>query len=131
MLVGAHWVTPLALSQRAIYADVLEGVPDREINDRYIASELEMAKRMHGLAPAFIIPEQRQVSSSAPSKVALPSVVCIGRFRSLDPAHDPSAERSEACIVWCQEQFAFPIDSAVENKMLQLDWTQFSRDDFM
>ena len=128
--IADRWVRPLALSQVAVYADVLEGVPNREINARIIERAVETATRLHGLEPALITPPQRVVGQRA-SQVVLPRVRCIGRFRSDEPARDPNAERSEACVVWFQERFAFPVDPDAEAAMRELDWVAIAKDDFM
>ncbi len=129
--VGSRSVHPLNLSQAAVYADVLEGVPNREINARIVENAVETAKRMHGrLTPRLITPTQRRCGSK-PEQYTLPPVRCIVRFRSFDPAHDMTAERSEACLVWFQEKFAFPVASEVLEAMRKLDWTEFAKDDFM
>ena len=121
---------PIGLSQTAIYADVLEGVPNREINDRIVAQALEVGQRLYWLAPALIPPIQHSLGGN-PLKAALPPVRCIGRFRSLQPAHDPNAERSEACIVWFQAEFAFPIEPEIVQAIQTLKWAEIARDDFM
>lgn len=128
--VGNRTVEPLSLSQDAVYADVLEGVPNRDINARILESAVETAKRMHGGAPVLITPTQRPLGPN-PAQVSLPRLRCIARFRSPDAARDPAAERSEACLVWFQEDFAFPIAPEVAQAMLELDWTEIAADDFM
>lgn len=128
--VGTHLTEPLALQQFRVYADVLEGVPDRAINDDIIADALALAARTHGLDPVLIPPRQRQLGSRA-SHVSLPSICCIGRFRSAKPARDPNAERSEACLVWFQDQFAFPVDAEVVAEIATLVWSDIASDDFM
>ena len=128
--VGTHLTEPLALLQFAVYADVLEGVPDRAINDGIIADALALAKRTHGLDPVLITPRERPLGSR-PSRVSLPSICCVGRFRSPQPARDPSAERSEVCLVWFQDQFAFPINAEVAAESATLVGSEIATDDFM
>ncbi|MCB9615038.1 MAG: hypothetical protein H6721_11920 [Sandaracinus sp.] len=127
--VGTHFVEPLALLQFAVYADVLEGVPNRAVNDGIVADALALAKRTHGLEPVLIPPRERPLGS--PSSVALPSICCVGRFRSAKPARDPNAERSEACLVWFQDRFAFPVDAQVAAEIASLVWSDIASDDFM
>lgn len=128
--IGDRRVTAIGLSQVSVYADVLEGVPDLRVNAIYVNAALERARRTYHLEPMLITPTQRPISRDG-TKFALPKVCCAARFRSEKPAHDLAAVRSEACVVWFQDEFAFPLDAEVANAMRLLDWLEFANDDFM
>ena len=126
--------TIVALDQRRVYADVLEGVPTRHINQQIIEDELAQARRRHHLEPVLIEPPERRLKPTGPedegTPYALPAVVCSARLRSQSPAKDPAADGCELCVVWFQPELALPIDESVRAQIQRLDWAELASDRF-
>jgi len=123
-----------ALRQYLTYEDVLIGLPNAERNkwqlDALVAEE--RARPYHTPAVHLIQPHERPIEClqgeqypSGPPAM-LPAVTCIGRSRSLDRVRD--LDYSELVVIWCQEDFAFPIDPAVFSQLLALDWDALAAD---
>lgn len=115
------------------YRGVLEGVPNRSINESYIRSALSDAARYGGHAPVYLIePVQRILRKDAErpenTKMSLPEVTCIAKLNSYMPAKDPDMDGSVLTVVWYQETMAMPIDDAILDKMRQIDWPELARD---
>ena len=100
--IGDQSVRVLALEQRDVYADVIEGVPNAHINAGIVADALARAGHRHGGSPCLVPPRVRPLRSSAEPKEVLPRVCCIARVRGAPP-RDPAADHGEACLVWFQD----------------------------
>lgn len=124
-----------ALWQREVYGSVLEGVPNAQINARYIQDEPARAQRLFGAAPVHLIePVQTPISVAREGAVRLPKFVCAALFHSPQAAHHPDEPYmyySEAIIIWYQERLAMPIDADVLVQLQRLSWVELSRDVMM
>jgi len=58
----------------------------------------------------------------------IPFVCCIGCFASVKPAHDSRKDRSALTVVWYQDNFAMPIDPAIQNELRSLNWNEHATD---
>lgn len=115
------------------YRGVLEGAPDRSINNRYIKSAVEDAARYCGNTPVHLIrPRQRSHprSSGNPEDAItyLPEVTCIAKLNSYKPAKDPEMVGSALTVVWYQDTMALPIDEPILEQMKQIKWSELARD---
>jgi uncharacterized protein (TIGR02996 family) len=123
------------LQQSGVYDGLLEGLPTTEMNQRIInrlvAAERE---RLFGHDPYLIRPGETPIDYARDEPypfgqpASLPSVACVGRFSSFQPARDPSRDYSVLVVIWFQEEFALPIDPEVWEKLLAIDWQQHARD---
>ena len=124
------------LKQYLTYEGLLEGLPTAERNrqrlERLVADHRD--KPYEG-GPYLIRPTETPIEydrdgHSYPfgTPSALPSVTCIGRFDSLQPARDQSYDLSGLVVIWFQEEFAFPIDPAVDAQLLTIDWEAHAAD---
>jgi hypothetical protein len=59
---------------------------------------------------------------------ALPSVSCVGRFRSEPVAKEEFGGYSELTFIWFQSDFAMPIEPDVLQEMIRLDWDTLATD---
>ncbi len=124
----------LSLSQRDVYAEVIEGVPHRFVNDRIVEGQRVEAERRDGRPPWVVPPPQRPIGSPrrAPGRwepLSLPPIACTARFFShATPRHDDPDWRSVLTIVWFQDDYAFPIDDEVARQIRAVDWDRFATD---
>jgi hypothetical protein len=58
----------------------------------------------------------------------IPSVACVGCFRSYQPARTASGDFSQLVVVWFQDNFALPIDPKVWLQLLAIDWDRHAAD---
>ena len=114
----------IELRQLAHYEGLLEGLPTREMNARYLDG-LRRTRPEVRLIPPLETPiewsEARAYPFGTPS--ALPPVLCEARFRGRDD--DPLYVR-EASVAWFQSTWAFPIDEAILTALRALDWLSIS-----
>jgi hypothetical protein len=129
----------IRLDQSRVYADVLEGVPNRTINQGIVQQAVAVAKRLHHLNATVIEPTERRLdrgglAADEPTNeftpFALPAVQCIGTFRAHGHARDPDATYSDLCVVWYQEAMALPIDPTIRDAMSSLSWADLATDGF-
>ena len=129
------------LHQSQTYAGLLEGFPDARMNDRHIEAALERARSLCSKRenPYLITPVRRSflrkpgdmVSLNAAGNVAewLPQVTCFARFKSHQPARDPTKDISMLTVVWYQEEFALPILEPALSSLVGLDWSMHATDE--
>jgi hypothetical protein len=121
-----------SLEQWSVYAGLLEGLPTKQINDADIKRLVEEAERRDGHPPLLIPPVQRPIAYEGRypfgEPARLPSVGCVGRFFSHEPARDSSKDCSYLTVMWFQDEFAFPLDSEIEKALLAMDWNAAARD---
>lgn len=115
------------------YRGVLEGVPNRSINESYIRSAQADAARYCDHAPVYLIEPVQQIlreDAEHPenTKMSLPEVTCIAKLNSYEPAKDPDMDGSVLTVVWYQETMAMPIDDAILDHMAQINWSELARD---
>jgi hypothetical protein len=131
-LSGGRIVGLQSLKQWAVYAGLLEGLPTRQMNDAELKHVVDEAERQDGHPPLLIIPVQEAISYEGrypfgePAK--LPPVGCIARLHSHEPARDPSKDCSDLTVIWFQHDWAFPLDSNVEQAILAMNWNTLARD---
>jgi len=123
------------LRQYLTYEGLLEGLPTAERNkqrlERLVA---EHRDKPYAGGPYLIRPTETRVEYKRDepypfgTPAALPSVTCIGRFDSLQPARDKSRDLSGLVVIWFQDEFAFPIDPAVVSQLLAIDWEAHAAD---
>jgi hypothetical protein len=116
------------LHQVLTYDGLREGLPTLEMNKAMME---DLVAERHGkpypVGPVCLIkPEQRLIdyfkkyAFGVPA--ILPAVTCMGRFES----RETPITHSGLVIIWYQEQFAFPIDPAVIEKMECIDWERLA-----
>jgi hypothetical protein len=131
-LVDGHEIQLVELRQRGTYEGQLEGLPTIQGNARFLAwLRDEPAETRLGLRRYVVPPEQTPIEApdypfGEPSR--LPGTLCIGRFRSRQPARDRELDYSMLEILWFQEQFAMPIDGAVLAHIREIDWAEWAND---
>jgi hypothetical protein len=141
-LNSGRTITLEALTQEMTYAGLLEGMPDTESNDWQIRNLLRKAEThcVRGAKPHLISPTRRNYLREPgdmyravewfPHRVPewLPMVHCIGSFKSVITARDPSRDLSVLVVVWYQDEYALPIQQLAFGQLLSLDWESLATD---
>ena len=145
-LATGREITLDKLSQSRTYSGLIEGTPNKALNDRSIRWVLERTKQDNeSLGEPFLIPPERrdyfseqgdmqsvldrQQDRSATMRHIpewLPHIVCVGVFESFQPAHDKSKDASSLTIVWYQDNFG--LDPQVAERLREVDWDQHATD---
>lgn len=123
------------LRQWELYEGLLEGVPTSEMNRRRLERiAAEYRGKAYGSDPLLIQPSENlfEWSRDEPypfgKPATLPEIVCVARFDSLEPARDPDKELSGLGVIWFQNEFAFPIDPVVLDRLMAIDWERYAVD---
>lgn len=125
--IGDQSVRVLALDQQDVYADVIEGVPNAQINAGIVNNALARASRRHGGSPCLVPPRVRPLRSCFEPKEALPPICCIARVRGAPP-RDPTADHGEACLVWFQDDVTTTVAPDVADALSRLVWSDIATD---
>jgi hypothetical protein len=141
-LRSGRTITLEALDQQMTYAGLLEGTPDTKLNDWQIEHALQEAERhcVQG-AKAHLIPPARRdylrepgdmqrIIERSPHHIPewLPMVQCIGSFKDVVKARDPSRDLSVLVVVWFQDEYALPILELALGQLQALDWEALATD---
>ena len=129
------------LSQHYTYAGLIEGKPDRKMNQRIIKSSVELAKsKLAYTGEPFLIPpketgiELNDMEIGGPrdlydkERMKIPAIVCLSGWNCYEPARDSEKMCSFLKIVWFQEEFAMPIYAAIIEKIKAIDWEKHAID---
>lgn len=121
------------LRQFLTYEGLLEGLPTAERNQQKLERLLaENQTNPYDARPYLIRPMEKPIEVHRPypfgTPAALPAVTCVGRFTSLEPARDKKSDYSGLVLIWFQDKFALPIDSAVVTTIQELDWEAHAAD---
>ncbi len=124
------------LRQYLTYEGLLEGLPTAERNKQRLERLVtELRDKPYEGGPYLIHPNETPIKYDWGGKPypfgtpsALPSVTCIGRFDSLEPARDANCDLSGLVVIWFQEEFAFPIEPAMVAQLLAIDWDAHAAD---
>lgn len=122
--VGGVRVEVIELHQQAIYADVIEGLPDAKINDGIIARALDQARRLNP-RPHLVPPRRRPLG---PRGEQLPRIACVARVRG--PRLHPDAEFGEVALVWFQDDLSSLVATEVSGELETIAWTEIATDVF-
>jgi hypothetical protein len=111
-----------SLRQWSVYFGLLEGLPTREMNrhtiESILAEERQSGEQPHLIEPVqtpIELPGGRRYPLGEPAR--LPGVACVA---SLVSTHGEGY--AQVTVVWFQEEYAFPIDKAVMDQIVSLDW---------
>jgi len=141
-LRSGRTITLKRLNQVMTYAGLLEGTPNREMNDRHIEYALREAQEMYvaGFRPHLIPPprqdyyrtpgDMQRIRDFSPHHIPewLPVVQCVGSFQSGVTARNPDMHVSVLTVVWFQDEYAPPIREPALSQLRELDWESLAVD---
>jgi hypothetical protein len=129
-----------SLSQNLTYSGLLEGLPDRGMNDSLIQNAIAVDKRtnwkVHLIEPArrnyLDVPNDMVARSHIAGRPPefLPMVCCRATLNDTSPVRGSDADCSFLDVVWFQSEFALPIDADVLRQLQGLDWDKLASDGF-
>ena len=136
-LASGRRISLRELRQFSVYAGLLEGYPNREMNERIITRlvEEERERWRTGQEPYLIRPDERPmtggewVNPRLGPPVSLPSLACVGTFRCSDPARDKGSDFSELVVIWFQDDFGPPLERNLLESLRVIDWNRHAYDE--
>lgn len=119
--------------QRRTYYGVLEGVTDPRINKINLEDAKAEALRYFGVKNIYVITptERKWVRSNGEEKAELPRITCMAELMHYEPMKNKEMECSRLCLIWLQEEYAFPIADEILREISKLDWKNLSEDDYL
>jgi len=135
-------ITLESLEQEMTYAQLLEGTPCPEWNDELLQKAIQHAESRYSWSgkPHLIVPPRRDYEfkpgdmrkeaqrNSMWVPEFLPTVRCVGSFRSPELVRDPNKCLSVLPIVWFQDDYALPILDPALSQLLDVDWGALALD---
>lgn len=116
------------------YGGLLEGYPCKPVNEMKVRGLLRTAERAFPATPVHLVPPSREYPDQTerafgPVEV-LPSVACIGAFRStaVAPDVDPVLYRSALTVVWFQPTPDVPSGDGADLVLRDIRWEELARD---
>jgi len=116
------------LEQFWTYGGLLVGHPSREMNRRIMDDLVARRTRPKGYGvPVLLEPLETPVEKTSPdlswsTAANLPAITCIAPFISDVLPGDADSIASTLCVIWFQDEFAFPIDAHIKVELAALDW---------
>lgn len=125
------------LNQWHTYKNLLCGLPTAKLNQSILEDLADIAKRDFGISDIYVInPESQKVIHEIKDYpfgqvIRLPEITCmalISCFKDgkdellLDNFEIPILHFQDIALVWFQDDFAFPIDENVLEKLKQTSW---------
>ena len=107
------------LRQSLTYQGWLEGYPTSDDNLELFA-ELRGPDEPYLIEPVEKVWDDECYGSRKPA--FLPAVRCRAEFESTKLGRDPDGYASVLSVTWFQDQFAFPIDPSVLDRLVAIDW---------
>lgn len=127
--VGGKHAQVLHLEQRHVYADVIEGVPNADINQGIVDEAVARAARLGAGEPHLVPPRERSLGSFGDEeKRSLPPIACIARVRGAPI--DAAADHAEASLVWFQDEVSTTLPEDVAAALDAKRWSDIAQDVF-
>ncbi|WP_405650700.1 hypothetical protein [Streptomyces sp. RK9] len=122
------------LRMASTYGGMLEGYPCKPINDMKVSGLQRQAERAFPATPVHLLPPSREYPDQTaggfgPVEV-LPSVACIGAFRSaaVAPELDPVLHRSALTVIWFQTGLDVPSGEDADLVLRGIRWEGLAQD---
>ncbi|MFE1879533.1 hypothetical protein [Streptomyces diastatochromogenes] len=122
------------LRMSSTYGGMLEGYPCKPVNDMKVRVLQRQAERAFPSTPVHLVPPSHEypdltAGAFGPVEV-LPSVACIGAFRStaVAPELDPVLYRSALTVVWFQTVLDVPSGEDTDLAFRSICWEQLAQD---
>ncbi len=122
-------VTIKSIKQWHTYGGLLEGIPTDKLNERIINRVKKEAKEFSGIEETYLIePKQKPIDYEGKypfgSPASLPRVTCVAELWHHDVFKNKDKMFSSLCIIWFQEDYAFPIDKDILNKIKEVPFSK-------
>ncbi|MFI2761721.1 hypothetical protein ACH5A3_23065 [Streptomyces echinatus] len=124
----------IELRMSSAYGGMLEGYPCRPVNDMKVRSLQWQAERAFPATPVHVVPPSHEypdqtAGAFGPVEV-LPSVACIGSFRStaVASALDPVLHRSALTVIWFQTGLDVPSGEGADLALRSIRWEELAQD---
>lgn len=135
VLSSGHSIELTELRMSSTYEGLLEGYPCKLINDMKVSGLRLGAERAFPSTPVHVVPPSREypedqaAGAFGPVEV-LPSVACVGTFRStaVAPELDPVLHRSALTVVWFQTGVNVPSGTDVDVALSNIRWEELAQD---
>ncbi len=112
-----------SVRMEAIYAGVLEGLPNDHNNQMLIGRHATELKELWGTVPIYLIPSdiQRSTTRSGRKTAILPPAQISALFTKHNP-NDVFEPSSQLVLVWHQDKAPPLMSPEVKSQIQQLDW---------
>lgn len=122
-----------SLYQYHTYAELIEGIPTDKLNQRILDKLPSKALGFTYTDKSYLIePIQKEIEYEGNypfgKPMELPPIVCIMGLKSYNGSTKENGDYSELTLVWFQEEFCFPIDSKIKQKISEIDWSLYCSD---
>lgn len=122
-------VTIKRIKQWHTYGGLLEGIPTDKMNARIIERTKIDAKEFSRMEEIYLIePKQEPIDYDGNYRfgnpAALPGVTCIAELWHNDVFRDTDKMFSSLCIIWFQEDYAFPIDEEIVKAIKKIPFSK-------
>ena len=123
------------MKQSLVYEGLLEGLPTRERNQRYVRRTVQTVGQESDRVPVTLLdPVAKPIETKDPypfgEPESIPGVLCVGRFRSnqcTSASDDPYEGYSQLVVIWFQDEFGLPISADVQEQFRQMDWETLAK----
>ncbi|MBC9713608.1 hypothetical protein H9Y04_13625 [Streptomyces sp. TRM66268-LWL] len=122
------------LRMSSTYGGMLEGYPCKPVNDMKVRGLQRQAERAFPTTPFHLVPPSRaypdQTAGHFGPVEVLPSVACIGAFRStaVSPELDPVLYRSALTVIWFQTGLDVPSGEDADLALRRIPWDELAQD---
>ena len=139
-LASGRSIRMTEIAQDATYGGWVFGTPSHQQNEAIIQSTLSSVRERYFGLGYLIRPTETPLppdphDPKQPERARLPFVRCVAEFSSgpvvIDESHDISwglSMFSNLVLVWFQDEFALPIDSAVVEQIRLIEWERYAQD---
>lgn len=122
-------VTIKSINQWQTYGGLLEGIPTDKMNENIINRTKKEAQELSGMEEIYLIePKQKTIEYEGKypfgNPASLPPVTCVAELWFNDVFRDTEKMFSSLCIIWFQEDYAFPIEKEILNKIKEIPYSK-------
>ena len=122
-------VTIKTIKQWETYGGLLEGVPTKRSNKRTIERTKKEAKKITGVHQIFLIETEQKPIEHIKNYVfgtpaSLPKITCVAELWYNDVFRDKNKMFSSLCIIWYQEDYAFPIEEHILDAIKEIPFSK-------
>jgi hypothetical protein len=113
------------------YSDISAGIPTDQFNEQIINWAKQSAKEFSRMEEIYLIepkqtpiPDDEEFHFPFAKPASLPRVTCVAKLWHDDVFRNTDKMFSSLCIIWFQEDYAFPIDQDILNKIKEVPFSE-------